>query len=291
MSRVSRIDLPLSRLSSTARSRAFFCTSRASAYRWRARAWPDSPRQAGHAARAARTARSTSAASACATRAKTSRVAGLMVSKRSPVWGATHCPPMNSPNSPPWALSHSSAGALLSGAGPYAIVSKMPATVELMSDHRVAVGGRVAAGHEVLELALDVGEQRARADTEQIVAQPAVAQLFLHQNQPIERGLGGANAARGFEPDDVAGAIEILADHPGHHQAHGQGGVDGLLAGGRLDEIGARHHRHETGARYVRQGGELARAEDDLDVGRSAGLTEGADFIVQRLPVPREHVG
>src|SRR5690348_14215258 len=247
MSRVSRIDLPLSRLSSTASSREVFWTSRASAYRWRARACPDKLRHAANAARAACTARSTSGTPAWATRASTSRVAGLIVSKRSPACGTTHCPPMNSPNSPWCALSHSSAGALLSGAGPYAIVSKMPATLELMSDHRVAVGRRVAAGDEVLELALDVGEQRARTDAEQVLAQPAVAQLFLHQDKPVERALGGADAARRLEADDVPGAVQVLTDHPGHHEAHRQRGVHGLLAGRRLDEIGACHHRDETG--------------------------------------------
>ena len=52
---------------------------------------------------------------------------------------------------------------------------------------RVAVGRRVPAGHEVLELPLDVGEQRARAEAEQIRPEPAVAQLFLDQRQPVER--------------------------------------------------------------------------------------------------------
>src|SRR6266571_553646 len=63
-SRVSRIDLPLSRLSSTASRRECFCTARASAYKWRARAWPANADHAGKALRAAATAASTSAAPA-----------------------------------------------------------------------------------------------------------------------------------------------------------------------------------------------------------------------------------
>ena len=48
------------------------------------------------------------------------------------------------------------------------------------SGHRVAVRRRVASGGEVLELALDVGEQGAGAEAQQRRAQPGVAQLFLH---------------------------------------------------------------------------------------------------------------
>src|SRR6266581_2725449 len=75
-SRVSRIGLPLSRLSSTARSRECRCTSRASAYRKRARAWGVSPDHRGAAEFAAATAASTSALLPWATRARTAFGAG-----------------------------------------------------------------------------------------------------------------------------------------------------------------------------------------------------------------------
>ncbi len=59
----------------------------------------------------------------------------------------------------------------------------------------------VAAGDVVLELALDVGEHRARADAEQVGLQPGAAELLLHQDQPVHRVLGGAQAAGRLEAD------------------------------------------------------------------------------------------
>src|SRR5881394_2822226 len=185
-SRVSRIGLPLSRLSRTASRRECRCTSRARAYRKRARACGDNPAHRGAAVLAAATAASTSALLPCATRARTDFVAGLIVSKYWPSAGATEEPLMKWPKRPPSScLIHSSAGASLSGAGPYSMVSNSLAT-EVTLDHRVAVRGGVAPGHEMLELALDIGEQRAGAEAEQRGFEPAVAQLFLHQDHPLE---------------------------------------------------------------------------------------------------------
>src|SRR3989442_10569941 len=178
-SRVSRIDFPLSRLSSTASRRECFWTARARAYKWRARAWPDSAAQAGNALRAAATALSTSAWPACVTRASRAVVAGVMTSNPASLFPLIQRPPMNSPNAPFPRAIHSRAGFSLSGAGPQAIGSKISVTV-VMSYHRVMEGRRVASGHEVLELALDIGEQRRRAESEQIGPQPAIPQLFLH---------------------------------------------------------------------------------------------------------------
>src|SRR5881409_805432 len=96
------------------------------------------------------------------------------------------------------------------------MVSKTSETV-VMSYHRVMVRRRITSGDEVLELALDVGEQARRADAEQVGGEPAIAQLFLHQDLPLQRGLGGPDPARRLEPYGVAGALVIIADHPGHH--------------------------------------------------------------------------
>ena len=64
MSRLSRIGLPLSNVSSTANKRACFCTSRAIAYKYLALAGPPIDSQLLCAARAAVTAVSTSTCSA-----------------------------------------------------------------------------------------------------------------------------------------------------------------------------------------------------------------------------------
>src|SRR5579859_4968203 len=101
----------------------------------------------------------------------------------------------------------------------------MPATVVVISYHRVTVRGRVAAGDEVFELALDVGEQGTRTQAEAVRAHPALPQLFLHEHQPLDRGPGGADAARGLESDRHAGLLEVVADLPDHDEADRKRGV------------------------------------------------------------------
>src|SRR5712692_6535631 len=101
-----------------------------------------------------------------------------------------------------------------------------------MSYHRVMVRRRIAPGHEVLELALDVGEQRRGTEPEQIGAQPALAQLFLHQYEPVERLFRLADPARRLEPDGVTGALVIVADLSRHDDADGKGRVHRFLSRG-----------------------------------------------------------
>ena len=48
------------------------------------------------------------------------------------------------------------------------------------------------------------------------------AELLLHQDEPGERVLGRAQAARRLEADVDAGALAIIAQRPHHHQAHRQ---------------------------------------------------------------------
>jgi hypothetical protein len=96
-SRLSLIGLPLSRVSSTANSRARSCMMRAIRKRYFPRSAPlirDHTRV--YAVRAALTARSTSSALASATSASTSSVAGLIVLNASPE-PSTNSPPMNRP--------------------------------------------------------------------------------------------------------------------------------------------------------------------------------------------------
>src|SRR5439155_7675290 len=56
-----------------------------------------------------------------------------------------------------------------------------------ISGRALAARQSVPSRHEVLELTLDVGEQRRGTEPEQIGAQPALAQLFLHEDEPVER--------------------------------------------------------------------------------------------------------
>ncbi len=63
------------------------------------------------------------------------------------------------------------------------------------------------------------------------------------------------------------------------------------LPGGGLDEVGARHHRHDAGAGHVPQGAQLPGSENRLEMGRTGRSAEGLHLVVERGPVGGEHVG
>src|SRR5215204_276326 len=67
--------------------------------------------------------------------------------------------------------------------------------------HWHSVRRRVPARHEVLELPLDVSEQRAGAEAEQVGAEPAVAELLLHQIEVLQCRLGRADPTGRLEAD------------------------------------------------------------------------------------------
>src|SRR5207247_4359682 len=92
------------------------------------------------------------------------------------------------------------------------------------SYRRVAVDGGVSPGHEVVELAFDVGEQTRGAEAEQLRLEPAVPQLLLHQDEPLQRRLGAADAAGRLEAYRVAGTLVVIADHPGDDDSYWQSG-------------------------------------------------------------------
>src|SRR5438034_6911874 len=71
----------------------------------------------------------------------------------------------------------------------------------------------------------------------------ALSQLLLHQDEPLQRRLGAADAAGRLEAYRVAGTLVVIADHPGHDDSYWQSGVHRLLAGGSLDEIRDYHER------------------------------------------------
>src|ERR1043166_4055315 len=103
----------------------------------------------------------------------------------------------------------------------------------------MAVCSAVPPGRMMLQLTLDVGEQAAGPEAEQLGPEPAIAQPLLDHREPVERLLGTADPTRRLEPHEIPGAVTVFANLPRHHDAEGQRGVDALLAGGRFDEIGA----------------------------------------------------
>src|SRR5690625_7971135 len=82
----------------------------------------------------------------------------------------------------PWRASHSRATRSPSTAGPYSIVSKISLT--FISSDRVTVLCGVATGEVELEVALDIGEERARSESEEVGVEPRVTEFLLPQDQP-----------------------------------------------------------------------------------------------------------
>src|SRR5438128_7572903 len=107
--------------------------------------------------------------------------------------GSVHWPPMKWPNTRSCLPNQESASLSLSGAGPYSSDSKISATDDISLGHWHAMAGRIAASHEMLELSLDICEERTRADTKQIGTQPSIAELVLHEVHVLEDVLGAAD--------------------------------------------------------------------------------------------------
>ena len=144
MSRLSRIGLPLSNVSSTANKRLCFCNRRAIAYKMRARPCPPSAAHFGCALRAAETARFTSAWVAWLMVANTFPVAGFLVSKPSPA--LVNDPSIKWPNLPPWSTIQAKASAVFSGAVPKSMVWKISLTVMVRVFLSDVVDGKVWMG-------------------------------------------------------------------------------------------------------------------------------------------------
>lgn len=150
------------------------------------------------------------------------------------------------------------------------------------------MGGGVAAGGMVVQLALDIGQQAAGADAEAAGRQPGSAQFLPHEDLPGEGLFGAADAAGGLEADDLAGAFVIAADGARHHQTDGQGGVDGFFAGGSFDEIGAGHHADQAGAGDVGERAELTRGQDRLEVRIATAFAKSSHLVIEGGPIAAE---
>src|SRR5260370_37703435 len=140
------------------------------------------------------------------------------------------------------AVAESSAGRCQAAAGATpahkraALTSATEVPVRFTSHHRMTVRRRVAPCQEVLELALDVGEQGGGAEPEAVRAEPRVAQLFLHKDEPLERLFRLANPPRRLEPDRVARALVAVPELARPHPPHRERAVHRLLARTLLPE-------------------------------------------------------
>src|ERR671917_975877 len=99
-----------------------------------------------------------------------------------------------------------------SGAGEYSQASAVRVGAAVMrSLLREVLRPLVAAGASVLVLHEQVVEQRRGADAEAVGRQPLVAERLLDEDELVDRLLARADAARGLEADDLAGAVDVVA--------------------------------------------------------------------------------
>src|SRR5881628_1991650 len=91
--------------------------------------------------------------------------------------------------------------------------------VHLWLRKSVALGGfaevirrLVGAGFFFFELAEQIVEERAGAETVALVGEPRVAERLLHRDEKLQRLLRGADAAGGLHADGDAGIEVEIAD-------------------------------------------------------------------------------
>src|SRR5229473_6848124 len=286
-SRDSLIGLPPSIVSTTASSRARSWMMRESRKMYRARRDGARRDQPSNALSAALTAWSTSTSSASTTSDSFCSVAGLMVGKRFLLCGATILPPMNSPyrgSILTWSID--------SGAGAYSKVcfanSAGACFAIAMSVDREVVAGLVGARALFLDLHQHVVEQRGRAEPEPFGSHPLGPERLVQHDQIGDGLLGCADTAGGLEADWPPSLPYEVADRLHHHKAHGQGRGRLHLAGGRLDEVGARRHGEDARPAHVVVGPELAGLKDHLQVRGPARLFDCDDLLVHLLVVAGE---
>ena len=142
------------------------------------------------------------------------------------------------------------------------------------------VGGLVDAGLLLADLHEDVVQERRGAEPEPLGCQPLAAERLVQDAQVLDRELGVADPAGRLHPHPAAGLGLDVADRLEHAQGHGQGRGRADLAGGGLDEVGARGHRQERGAADVVVGAELTGLEDHLEVRGRRGLLHPHDLVV-----------
>src|SRR5688572_11359311 len=81
-------------------------------------------------------------------------------------------------------------------------------TIGVLSHRHVVLGG-VVTGNEVIQLSLEVSQQTACADAEEIRHQPFVTEFFFHQRLPCHGLLGITDSTCGLEANFVSCALKI----------------------------------------------------------------------------------
>src|SRR5438270_1680633 len=149
---------------------------------------------------------------------------------------------------------------------------------------------RITSRRMMLQLPLNVIQQTAGAEAEELCLHPVNAEFLFHQSQPFGRLLGGANAACRFKADCHAGLLSVFPDGSSHDKTYGQRSVRRLFARRGLDEVSPSHHGNEASASNIARRQQIARPQDDFHVSWTARLLEGCNLIVKLLPSAAENV-
>src|SRR5579859_2627857 len=154
----------------------------------------------------------------------------------------------------------------------------------------MTVLGGVAAGRVEFELAFNIAQHGAGAETKEMRLEPGIAEFFLHEREPFDRLLRSLDAAGRFKTDSDAGFLGIFSNHAGHDETDGKRCVNSFFSSGSLDEVRTSHHRNETCLRDIAQREQIAGAENNLEMRRTARVLEGDDFVIEFLPMRPEDV-
>src|SRR3990170_678142 len=156
------------------------------------------------------------------------------------------------------------------------------------SVNREVVGALVAPGGLLPDLEENVVQKRGGAEAEEIWRQPLRPERLVHEHEVLDRLLRSADAACRLDPDAPAGLLVDVPNGFEHDEDDRQrrGRLD--LAGGRLDEVRAACDREEARPPHVVVRAELARLEDDLQVGGAARLLDLAHLLIDLRVVPGE---
>src|SRR5256885_857806 len=130
----------------------------------------------------------------------------------------------------------------------------------------------------VLKFPLDTRKHAADAKAKNSRFKPQTPDSLLHRGKPVERLLGGANAARWLEAHRHSRFLRVLANGARHDQADGKRGIDGFFARRCFNEVRSGHHRYHAAARHVAQRQQITGAKDHLQMRGPAGMFERGDL-------------
>ena len=72
--------------------------------------------------------------------------------------------------------------------------------------------GCIAAVNKVIQLTLNIIQQRGSSHAEQVRLSPLVAELVFHQSKPHQRVLGAADTSSRLEADFEVGSLIIITN-------------------------------------------------------------------------------